>query len=100
MLRFAAFETLSGLNCSHASRSLAETGERVVVGFGAEHASLEQRPVKLALSDAGTLRPSTTTPNARIRVTASRADGPLKPSCLSTSTVKKVKKVKKVACAP
>jgi adenine-specific DNA-methyltransferase len=33
MLRFAEFETLPGLKCIHASGSLADTGERVVVSF-------------------------------------------------------------------
>ncbi|WP_282029717.1 site-specific DNA-methyltransferase [Paracoccus marcusii] len=58
MLRFAEFETLPGLKYIHASGSLAETGERVVVSFGPEHAALEQRQVELALDEAQTLRPS------------------------------------------
>ena len=58
MLRFAEFETLPGLRHIHASGSLADTGERVVVSFGPEHAALEQRQVELALSEAETLRPS------------------------------------------
>ncbi|MEX0955032.1 MAG: site-specific DNA-methyltransferase [Rhizobiaceae bacterium] len=58
MLRFAEFETLPGLKHVHASGSLAETGERVVVSFGPEHAALEQRQVELALTEAETLRPS------------------------------------------
>lgn len=58
MLRFAEFETLPGLKYIHASGSLAETGERVVVSFGPEHAALEQRQVELALAEAETLRPS------------------------------------------
>ncbi|SFG41457.1 adenine-specific DNA-methyltransferase [Palleronia marisminoris] len=58
MLRFAEFETLPGLRYLHASGSLAETGERVVVSFGPEHAALEQRQVELALTEAETLRPS------------------------------------------
>ncbi|MFJ1293311.1 site-specific DNA-methyltransferase [Paracoccus yeei] len=57
-LRFAEFETLPGLKYIHASGSLAETGERVVVSFGPEHAALEQRQVELALTEAETLRPS------------------------------------------
>jgi adenine-specific DNA-methyltransferase len=57
MLRFAEFETLPGLKYIHASGSLAETGERVVVSFGPEHAALEQRQVELALTEAETLRP-------------------------------------------
>ena len=58
MLRFSEFETLPGLKYIHASGSLAETGERVVVSFGPEHAALEQRQVELALTEAETLRPS------------------------------------------
>ncbi len=58
MLRFAEFETLPGLKYIHASGSVAETGERVVVSFGPEHAALEQRQVELALDEAQTLRPS------------------------------------------
>lgn len=58
MLRFAEFETLPGLKHIHASGLLAETGERVVVSFGPEHAALEQRQVELALTEAETLRPS------------------------------------------
>jgi adenine-specific DNA-methyltransferase len=58
MLRFAEFETLPGLKHIHASGSLAETGKRVVVSFGPEHAALEQRQVELALTEAETLRPS------------------------------------------
>ncbi|MGQ8632085.1 site-specific DNA-methyltransferase [Agrobacterium sp. DKPNP3] len=58
ILRFAEFETLPGLKYIHASGSLADTGERVIVSFGPEHAALEQRQVELALSEAETLRPS------------------------------------------
>ncbi|MBB1492927.1 site-specific DNA-methyltransferase [Paracoccus sp. MC1854] len=58
MLRFAEFETLPGLKHIHASGSMAETGERVVVSFGPEHAALEQRQVELALTEVETLRPS------------------------------------------
>jgi adenine-specific DNA-methyltransferase len=51
------FEPLPGLKYIHASGSLADTGERVVVSFGPEHAALEQRQVELALDEAQTLRP-------------------------------------------
>lgn len=57
-LTFAEFETLPGLRHLHASGSLTDTGERVVVSFGPEHAALEQRQVELALTEAETLRPS------------------------------------------
>lgn len=58
ILRFAEFETLPGLRHLHASGSLADTGERVVVSFGPEHAALEQRQVELALTETETLRPA------------------------------------------
>lgn len=58
MLTFAEFETLPGLKHIHASGSLAETGERVVVSFGPEHAALEQRQVEMALTEAESLRPA------------------------------------------
>lgn len=58
MLRFAEFETLPGLKYIHASGSLAQTGERVVVSFGPEHAAMEQRQVEMALDEAQSLRPS------------------------------------------
>ncbi|WP_084861275.1 site-specific DNA-methyltransferase [Salibaculum halophilum] len=58
MLRFAEFETLPGLRHIHASGSVAETGERVVVSFGPEHAAMEQRQVEMALDEAQSLRPS------------------------------------------
>jgi adenine-specific DNA-methyltransferase len=57
-LTFAEFETLPGLRHVHASGSLTDTGERVVVSFGPEHAALEQRQVELALTEAETLRPA------------------------------------------
>ena len=58
MLKFAELETLPGLKHLHASGALAETGERVLVSFGPEHAALEQRQVELALSEAEKLRPA------------------------------------------
>ena len=58
MMTFAEFETLPTLKYIHASGSLAETGERVVVSFGPEHAALEQRQVELALTEAESLRPA------------------------------------------
>ena len=36
-------------------RSVADTGERVVVSFGPEHAALEQRQVEEAMNEAYTL---------------------------------------------
>lgn len=58
MLTFAEFETIPGLKHLHASGAFAETGERVVISFGPEHAALEQRQVELALSEAEKLRPA------------------------------------------
>lgn len=58
MLQFAEFETLPGLRHLHASGSLRDTGERVVVSFGPQHAALEQRQVEMALKEAETLRPA------------------------------------------
>lgn len=58
MMTFAEFETLPGTKHLHASGSVADTGERVVVSFGPEHAALEQRQVELALAEAEKLRPS------------------------------------------
>jgi len=58
MLRFAELETLPDTRYLHASGTLADSGERVVVSFGPEHAALEQRQVTLALNEAETLRPA------------------------------------------
>jgi adenine-specific DNA-methyltransferase len=57
-LEFAELETIPGLRHLHAVGVLAETGERVVVSFGPEHAAIEQRQVELALTEAEKLRPS------------------------------------------
>jgi len=47
-----------GLKFIHASGTMAESGERVLVSFGPEHAALEQRQVALALTEAEKLRPA------------------------------------------
>lgn len=57
IMRFADFETLPSTRYLHASGSLTDTGERVVVSFGPEHAALEQRQVEEALNEAYTLLP-------------------------------------------
>ena len=44
MLKFAELETLPDTRYLHAT-GYVETGERVVVSFGPEHAALEQRQV-------------------------------------------------------
>jgi adenine-specific DNA-methyltransferase len=58
ILRFAELETLPGTRHLHCSGVLADSGERIVVSFGPEHAALEQRQVALALSEAEKLRPA------------------------------------------
>ncbi|TYC51631.1 site-specific DNA-methyltransferase [Rhodobacterales bacterium] len=57
MMHFAEFETLPSTRYLHASGSLADTGERVVVSFGPEHAALEQRQVEEAMNEAYALMP-------------------------------------------
>jgi adenine-specific DNA-methyltransferase len=57
MMTFAEFETLPGTRFLHASGSVADTGERVVVSFGPEHAALEQRQVEEAMNEAYGLMP-------------------------------------------
>ena len=56
LLKFASLETLPGTACVQATGTL-DTGERVVVSFGPEHAALEQRQVEHALREAGELFP-------------------------------------------
>ncbi len=56
MLRFSSLETLPGTACLHATGTL-DSGERVVVSFGPEHAALEQRQVEHAMREAGELFP-------------------------------------------
>lgn len=58
ILKFASLETLPDTRYLHASGTLADTGERVVVSFGPEHAALEQRQVEMALREAEKLRPA------------------------------------------
>jgi adenine-specific DNA-methyltransferase len=57
MIRFAELETLPELRYLHCSGTVADTGERVVVSFGPEHAALEQRQVEMAMREAGELFP-------------------------------------------
>ena len=56
MLKFASLETLPSTVCLHATGTL-DSGERVVVSFGPEHAALEQRQVEHAMREAGELFP-------------------------------------------
>jgi adenine-specific DNA-methyltransferase len=57
MLKFAELETLPDTRWLHCTGTVADTGERVVVSFGPEHAALEQRQVELAMREAGELFP-------------------------------------------
>lgn len=57
MLRFAELEPLPDMPHLHCSGHLADSGDRVVVSFGPEHAALEQRQVELAMREAGDLFP-------------------------------------------
>ena len=56
LLKFSELETLPGTRHVHCSGHL-DSGERVVVSFGPEHAALEQRQVELAMREAGELFP-------------------------------------------
>jgi adenine-specific DNA-methyltransferase len=56
MLKFTDLEAIPGVRHLHASGTL-DTGERVVVSFGPEHAALEQKQVERAIEDAQTLVP-------------------------------------------
>ncbi|MCZ6803685.1 MAG: site-specific DNA-methyltransferase [Proteobacteria bacterium] len=58
IMKFSELETLPDSPYLHVTGSLADSGDRVVVSFGPEHASLEQRQVDLALHDAEKLRPA------------------------------------------
>ncbi|MFC6688540.1 site-specific DNA-methyltransferase [Jhaorihella thermophila] len=56
-LMLAELEPLPGTKFLHATGSLADTGERVVVSFGPEYAALEQRQVEEAINEAFKLMP-------------------------------------------
>jgi adenine-specific DNA-methyltransferase len=56
MLKFAELEAIPGVKYLHASGSL-DTGERVAVSFGPEHAAFDQKQVERAIEDAQTLVP-------------------------------------------
>ena len=57
MLMLTDLETLPDVKYIHASGTVAETGERVVVSFGPEYSLLEQRQVEMAMREAGELFP-------------------------------------------
>ena len=56
-LQLADLEPLPGARYIHAVGTEAETGDRVAVSFGPEHAALEQRQVEIAMREAGELFP-------------------------------------------
>ena len=56
-LKLADLEPLPDARYIHAVGTVAETGERVAVSFGPEHAALEQRQVEIAMREAGELFP-------------------------------------------
>ena len=56
-LQLADLEPLPEARYIHAVGTLAETGERVAVSFGPQHAALEQRQVEIAMREAGELFP-------------------------------------------
>lgn len=49
----ADLDPMPELKYIHAVGTVAETGERVAVSFGPEHAALEQRQVEIAMKEAG-----------------------------------------------
>jgi adenine-specific DNA-methyltransferase len=57
ILKLADLETLPDTRYLHCSGVVADSGNRVVVSFGPEHAALEQRQVELAIREAGELFP-------------------------------------------
>jgi adenine-specific DNA-methyltransferase len=56
-LKLADLEPLPQAKYIHAVGTIADTGERVAVSFGPEHAALEQRQVEIAMREAGELFP-------------------------------------------
>jgi adenine-specific DNA-methyltransferase len=56
-IKLQDLETLPGAHYIHAVGTVADSGERVAVSFGPEHAALEQRQVEIAMRDAGDLFP-------------------------------------------
>ena len=56
-LQLADLEPLPDARYIHAIGTVAETGERVAVSFGPQHAALEQRQVEIAMREAGELFP-------------------------------------------
>ncbi|MFW6284060.1 MAG: site-specific DNA-methyltransferase [Desulfosalsimonas sp.] len=56
-LQLADLEPLPACRYLHAVGVAADSGDRVVVSFGPEHAALEQRQVEIAMREAGELFP-------------------------------------------
>ncbi|OHY82027.1 site-specific DNA-methyltransferase [Marinobacter sp. AC-23] len=56
-IKLQDLETLPGAHYIHAVGTVAESGDRVAVSFGPEHAALEQRQVEIAMREAGDLFP-------------------------------------------
>ncbi|MCG7201489.1 site-specific DNA-methyltransferase [Marinobacter pelagius] len=56
-IKLQDLETLPGAHYIHAVGTIAESGDRVAVSFGPEHAALEQRQVEIAMREAGELFP-------------------------------------------
>jgi adenine-specific DNA-methyltransferase len=57
ILKLADLESLPGCRYIHAVGIVADSGDRVAVSFGPEHAALEQRQVEIAMREAGELFP-------------------------------------------
>ena len=57
LLKLVDLETLPDVRYLHASGTIADTGERVVVSFGPEYSLLEQRQVEMAMREASELCP-------------------------------------------
>lgn len=56
-LELVSLESLPDTRHLHATGSLADSGDRVVVSFGPEHGALEQRQVEMAMREAEKLFP-------------------------------------------
>ncbi|MBN7795945.1 site-specific DNA-methyltransferase [Parahaliea mediterranea] len=56
-LKLMDLEPLPGTHYIHAVGTVADSGERVAVSFGPEHAALEQRQVEIAMREASELFP-------------------------------------------
>lgn len=57
-LEFSSMETLPDLRYIHAVATLKDTGDRVLVSFGPDHAALEQRQVTMAIHECGKIKPA------------------------------------------